>query len=615
MATEQQKRKAAAQTGFYLFLVAAIVVVANLLSAGAYKRFDTTKTERFTLSTGSSRLVNSLKEPIHVDVYVKTGLAQLDAFVRDLTDLLKEYERTSGGKFEYTIIEPDTDELREQAKEAGLQEQPFGEASATGDDRASITQGYMGIVFKYGSEKGVIPALHPARGEGLEFFITNKIREIRDKNDNIKHKIGVVSGKDELKLTDKNLVPRQGQQGSPSLQDIIVQNFPFYEIQDVDLSGGENAIDTSFAGLIITQPGQDYTEKELRRIDEFLMVGNKSLVVIASAVNIKPADATMNAELNLHGLDKLLSGYGIEMKKNAVFDHGAQFRIPVMTQMGGMAWIRHPGIAHVVNDPRFGDEEKLLDTGFPAFFRMDELMFPFPSSLTLLRDKQPADVVLKAVARTTPATSLIEGETADLGLKDRFEPKPPFEQRIIAATAEGKLKSAFAGRPGEGIDAPGVAKGSSRVLAISSSQFITNPFAYAGNGPEMTGQMAQFAGMGGNQELQMIAQPYAQKYLTPTILSLKNTLDWMSGDADLIAASAKILGEANLTYSSVSKPDFKVDDSEDEMKKKDEEYRTARKALQTKVQWSLSLGLPAIFAAIGLLRWQRREQNRSKKAA
>lgn len=615
MATEQQKRKAAAQTGFYLFLVAAIVVVANLLSAGAYKRFDTTKTERFTLSTGSSRLVNSLKEPIHLDVYVKTGLAQLDAFVRDLTDLLKEYERTSGGKFEYTIIEPDTDELREQAKEAGLQEQPFGEASATGDDRASITQGYMGIVFKYGSEKGVIPALHPARGEGLEFFITNKIREIRDKNDNIKHKIGVVTGKDELKLTDKNLVPRQGQQGSPSLQDIIVQNFPFYEIQEVDLSGGENAIDTSFAGIIITQPGQDYTEKELRRVDEFLMGGNKSLVVIASAVNIKAADATMNADLNLHGLDKLLTGYGIEMKKNAVFDHGAQFRIPVMTQMGGMAWIRHPGIAHVVNDPRFGDEEKLLDTGFPAFFRMDELMFPFPSSLALLRDKQPGDVTLKAVARTTPATSLIQGDTADLGLKDRFEPKPPFEQRIIAATAEGKLKSAFAGRPGEGVEAPGVAKDSSRVLVISSSQFITNPFAYAGNGPEMTGQMAQFAGMGGNQELQMIAQPYAQKYLTPTILSLKNTLDWMSGDADLIAASAKILGEANLTYSSVSKPDFKVDDSEEEMKKKDEEYRTARKALQTKVQWSLSLGLPAVFAAMGLLRWQRREQNRSKKAA
>ena len=66
MATEQQKRKAAAQTGNSLLIVVAIVVVANLLSAGAYTRFDSTKTKRFTLSEGSGRLVRSLKEPIHV---------------------------------------------------------------------------------------------------------------------------------------------------------------------------------------------------------------------------------------------------------------------------------------------------------------------------------------------------------------------------------------------------------------------------------------------------------------------------------------------------------------------------------------------------------------------
>jgi ABC-type uncharacterized transport system involved in gliding motility auxiliary subunit len=616
MATQDKRRKAAAQTGLYLAVITAIVVVANILAAGAYKRIDTTKTERFTLSQGSSRLVHSLKEPVQVEAYVKTGLAQLDAFVRDLTDLLKEYERLGGGKFKYTVIEPTTDEMRERAREAGVTEQPFGEASATGDESAAITQGFMGLVFKYGSEKAAIPALHPARGDGLEFFITNKIREIRDKNDQIKHKIGVITGKNELKLTDTNLVPRQGQQGGPTMQQVIQQNFPFYEIENVDLAGGANAIDTGFVGLILTQPGADYTEKELRRIDEFLMVGEKSLVVMASAVSLKPNDASMNAELNLHGLDPLLSGYGIEMKKDAVLDHGAQFRIPVMVGMGSMAWIRHPGIAHVINDPRFGEEDRLLDTGFPAFFRMDEVMFPYPSSLLLLRDRQPADVQLRVVARTTPAANVVTSDTVDMSLRDNWEPKPPFEQRIIAATAEGKLKSAFAGKPGEGIEAPEQAAKPSRVLVISSSQFITNPFAYSGNGPEMPQQqMGMFGDMGGDKQLLQFAGPYAQKYLTPTILSLKNTLDWMSGDADLIAASAKILGEPNLTYSSVRKPEFKADDSEEEIRKKDEEYRTARKDLQKKIQWTLTLGVPLFFGAAGLLRWRRREAAREAKAA
>ena len=105
----------------------AIAVVANVLSAGWYKRVDVTKTERYTLSQGSARLVAGMASPMQVDAYVTRGLAQLDAFTRDLTDLLKEYERASGGKFKFTLIEAKSDEQKEQAKEAGLQEVPFGQ--------------------------------------------------------------------------------------------------------------------------------------------------------------------------------------------------------------------------------------------------------------------------------------------------------------------------------------------------------------------------------------------------------------------------------------------------------------------------------------------------------
>src|SRR6266496_4351138 len=118
MASEQQRRKAAAQTGFYLLVIAGIAVLANVFSTGAFRRFDQTKNDRYTLSQGSGRLIRGLKGPLQVDAYVTRGLAQMDAFIRDLTDLLKEYERAGGGKFKYTIIEPKTDELKEKAKEA-----------------------------------------------------------------------------------------------------------------------------------------------------------------------------------------------------------------------------------------------------------------------------------------------------------------------------------------------------------------------------------------------------------------------------------------------------------------------------------------------------------------
>jgi ABC-type uncharacterized transport system involved in gliding motility auxiliary subunit len=611
MATEQQRRKAAAQTGFYLVVIAAIAVMANVLSAGVYKRLDATKADRYTLSQGSGRMIRGLKGPVQVDAYVTRGLAQMDAFIRDLTDLLKEYERAGGGKFKYTIIEPKTDELKEKAKEAGLEEMAFGEQSATGGDQASISQGYMGLVFKYGSEKGVIPQLNPGAAQGLEFWMTNKIREIRDKADNIKHKVGVVTGKDELKLSDQNLVPKQGQ-GGASIQAILSRAFPFYELVDVDLKDGETEIDKALDGLIITQPQKAYSDKDLRRVDQFLMLGNKSLAVFASAVSMKPNEAAMSATLDLHNLDKLLAGYGINMKKDAVLDFGSQFRIGIITPTGGVSAIRHPGIAHVVDDRNFDEKERLLDTSFAGFFRMEEILFPFPSSLEILRDKQPSDVKISVIARTTPAASASTEGTIDMKMRPGWQPKPPFEQRVIAAVAEGKLKSAFAGSADDAIKAPDRSLAPSRVLVVSSSEFLTNPFAYSGNGPELPQQFAMMGGAGGDRELLMIAGQYANRYLTNTILSVKNTLDWISGDQDLLAASAKLLQEPNLTYRDVSKPKIKVEDDEAAIRKKDEDYKAARGKLQFGVQWTLSLGVPVFFAFFGLFRWRGRQAKKDK---
>src|SRR5580698_5465522 len=294
----EKKQRAAAESGVLLLVVAGILVAVNALSAlGGYKRIDTTKTERYTLSKGSGNLVRTLKQNMQVDAYVARGLPKLDAFVRDLRDLLQEYKDASGGHFDYRLIEAKDEDQKKEAKEAGIQEQQMGEASATEDEKGAVTQGFMGLVFKYGSEKDVIPALSPERADGLEFWISNKLRELRDKAENSKHKIGVLTGHDEIKLTDANLVPGGHGGKGPSVQDIVTQNFKFYEFHDVDLKGGDSAIDDSYDGLIITQPGKDITEKELRRIDEFVLKG-KSLAVVASSVNVKASDATMNATLS-----------------------------------------------------------------------------------------------------------------------------------------------------------------------------------------------------------------------------------------------------------------------------------------------------------------------------
>jgi hypothetical protein len=148
------------------------------------------------------------------------------------------------------------------------------------------------------------------------------------------------------------------------------------------------------------------------------------------------------------------------------------------------------------------------------------------------------------------------------------------------------------------------------VLVIASPQFLANPLARAGNPPPTPPQMAMMGAMGGDKSLQMVAMPYAQRYMTNTILAFKNLLDWMSGDSDLVAVSAKLVGDPNLSYSGVKKPKIKPDDSEEAAAKKWESYKAGRKSLQNWVQWTLTFLPSFLFALVGWALWRRREAGR-----
>lgn len=602
-----RKVKAASQSGALLVIAAGALVGVNALSVfGGHVRKDVTNNERYTLSNGSGKLIQSLQAPIKVQAYVTKGLPKLDAFVRDLRDLLQEYKTRGGQNFEFEVIEAKTEEQKKEAKEAGLVEQPFGEADNSGEEKMAVSQGFMGLVLKYKSEKDAIKFIPPNQTDGLEFWITNKIREIRDKADEIKHKVGVLSGHDEIKLSEPNLVPAQA--GKPSMQQIISQNFPFYAFEDVDLKGGDGEIDDSLDGLIITQPGKEITEKELRRIDQFVLKG-KSLAIFASAVNVKDKDPKMSATLKTWGLEKLLDGYGIELRKDAVIDYGRAFRIAMMTN-GGAANIRFPQMLDVQDDPSYTGEQQFLDTSFAAFFRLPSVTMPFASSLVIHREKQP-DIDaknFKIIARSTPRSVHEEGETVDLQPFRQWRPKGTFEQFGVAATVEGTLKTAFPEGEKMGVDRPDRAEKPARVLIIASSQFLANPFARAGNGQDMQ-QMGMQMPMGGDEQLLQIAQPYAQGGLTNTILSFKNTLDWVTGDTDLLAVSAKILNEPHLVYGDIDKPNFS-EDTEEAAAKRAEDMKQARKLQQRKVEIVLIGGLPLLFALFGIARWRYRSSQR-----
>ncbi len=502
---------------------------------------------------GVVHLLGTLREPMEVTAWVTTGAPKLDAFSRTLGDVLASYERLAPGKFHHRVVEATTDEQRAEAKNAGLQETLFGDdAGASG---ARIFKGFLGVDFRYRDERDAIPMMSPDQVRGLEFWLANKIREIKDRADGTAIRVGVITGKDEIKLSDANLIGSADGR-APNLKGIMEQALPFYKFVDVDLRGGDAEIDRGLIGLIVTQPGTAFTEKELRRIDQFAMLGDKAVTVIASAVNLKAGDAGMQAELDTRGLDGLLAGYGVEMRRDAVFDWSHPVLVRVMTQ-GSVVNLAHPGMTLAQFDARADSASQTLDQTFPGFFRMEELVLPFPSTLVPHPSVQ-ARIGMHVVARTTPRATAATTATVDMKPGRGWKPTGNYAQRALAIALEpgccdggaacadsdpceaGILRSAFAGKPDATIKAAPESAGKSRILVISSSQFLANPYARSGNAPRMPPQMAKMAPVGGDEELLLISQPYAQQYLTETILAFKDTLDWMANDED----SDRLLGAA-----------------------------------------------------------------------
>lgn len=444
--------------------------------------------------------------PITVTAYVSRSLSLLESYADQLRGQLDRINVLAGDRMNLRVVEVTEADVG-AAQKAGCAPEPFEEPGA---EASATVHGYLCVAFDYGTGHDVLKFLPPDRFEGNAFWIANKVQELRVKVDNEKRKIGVLVGHGALKLSDPNLIPAA--LGKGTLQQIVEQNFGSIELKDIDLRGGDGEIDPSLDGLLVTQPSEDWNEKELRRIDAFVMKG-KNLAVFASAVNVKPGEAAMLGELSTHGLEKLTGGYGIEMHKDVVIDFGRPVRVQVPVKKGAPLPVSLPQFISIEPDPMFADDKALIDSTFTPFFKLERLAVPFASSLTVHPEKQP-NAKIRIVMRSTNHALAQTASPVDLSAFQEWKPKGEFAQYPIAAVVEGKLNSAFSP------DEP--AKEGARVFVLSSSQFLANPFARATTAKTPV-----------DDKLVVLGGFYAKDTMTNTILAFKNTIDWLRNEDDL----------------------------------------------------------------------------------
>ncbi len=428
---------------------------------------------------GATDVVKGLPIDLHVEIIATRRVPAVERFVGRLEEELRPYREASGGRLHVTVSDADEPAVSERARAADLAKIPFDENGRVVWNEASKAKerAFFGIRFTYGAVEDRIEAIDPDASRNIGLSIHLRLRTIRDRGGMVQRKIGVLTGHGEASLSDPLL-------GRDSVASLIAKAIPIFRFVDVDLRR-QPSIDPSLDGLIVLQPKSDLSEDELRAIDRFVLRGH-SLVVVTSAVQVR-ADDTQKADLERHGLDRLLRGYGIEIGNDAVLDETQSLKRREAEAAPSFVVV---------------DKSGLRNASLPLW-RTDRLVLPFASSVTVRPDAQP-EAALQVLATSSANAEIARTSPLDLSRSPGGTRSPV----ALAASVEGTLTSAF-GK--ERSAAP------ARVLAIASAGLWQNPL--------------------GGQDANAALRSSLIHVDNDALFALRNTLYWMTVDAGVLRCS------------------------------------------------------------------------------
>jgi gliding-associated putative ABC transporter substrate-binding component GldG len=324
-----------------------IVIVANYLSYNLFARLDLTQGRIYSLSRGSTDLVDRLEDPVIVKAYITKDLPPpYNAYSKYVTDLLKEYRAQSKGNLRFTRINPSDDETKREAVRAGILPLSFPDVSP---DKYGIKQGFMGLLFIYGDRREVIPAIEDI--SGLEYEVTRQIRRITTEE---LSKIVFSKGHGELEFTAQS--------------DFVRRLTEDYRVESINIEEAEIPEDAK--SLVVAAPRGEFSEQALRRIDHFIGSGGTAAFLL-DRVDVD-MESFMTRDIRT-GLDALLRHYGIRVGEGLVFDRQNQ-SVAIQTRRGFFTmrnYVAYPLFPLVTN----------FDRSNPVVKDLESIVLPFVTSL------------------------------------------------------------------------------------------------------------------------------------------------------------------------------------------------------------------------------------------
>ena len=455
-------RRGASKGVIGLGLLAVVVVAADLVLAALPLRCDFTAEKLYTLSDGSKAVLAKLEDDVTVKLYVSSSSAEmpmaLKTYAQRVGNLLREYERASGGHLALETYDPKPDsDAEEWAQRYGIEPQtvnPFGSPV------------YFGLVAVCGDHEETLGVVSPKTESTLEYDITRLVTRVAWPERPV---VGVMTSLNDVLGGQMNPMMMQMGQRPPQGWAAFSELAKDYEVRSVATDVSE--IDSDVKTLVVLH-AKNLSDKTLYAIDQFVLRGGK-LIACVDPFSIKDMLASrqqQNPMMMQQGgdgpstLGKLFDAWGVKFDTSKITgDLGASTKL-------------NNGQGGVEENPAFLSLGAAnMDRGDLLVQSLTQVMMPFAGAFSFT--KKEGDLVFTPVITTGKDTSCSVDKMSIQfggGMKDMV---PDGHERIVAARLAGTFKTAFPKGPdGTNDVSKALADGKSAVLLVADSDFLADDF-------------------------------------------------------------------------------------------------------------------------------------------
>lgn len=426
---------------YILVLIVGLILV-NLLAASFHQRFDLTQDQRFTLSPAAKAIMDEVRSPIVIDVFLKGNFPpEFRRLQNETRQLLEEFEAYNPNiRFDFTDPLADGDDANDIAQEFYELGMTPARVSVMENGKTSETLIFPWAIASFNNKTVRIPLLKNKLGATDEERVNNAVQQLE---------YAFADGLSQLVRTKEKKVAIM--RGNGELPDANIANFiqnirkyyfvaPF-TLDSTAVNPGKTLRDLNDFDLIIeAKPTQAYTEKEKYLLDQYLMQGGKVIWLVEkvametdSLFNKTGSALAFPRDLNLNDL---FFSYGLRINPVLINDI---YSAPIILASGS------GNDTQFTPYPWFYSPLSTSPKTHPIINNIEAVKFEWANQIDTLRNEVKKTILLSSSPQTKIEGTPLEISLNILNTKPNLSTYTAGEQ-ALAVLFEGRFKSAYKNR-------------------------------------------------------------------------------------------------------------------------------------------------------------------------